>query len=183
MICLQARSLTLLGLLAGLSACATTVVGGGSGGGGTAGDGGGGTGGGSVTIPAVTTIAERAADAAIAPADIDPATLLVRAGNYGVACGGTDSAVGACTSTKSWQLQLAIPPSGQAPGIHQLSEPGYFVSFSESQGGGNGECSGGGGTMFDGTVEIVSIDEASIVVRLEGVMADYDGVYVAAMCP
>lgn len=204
------RSLILIGLLA-LGACKTTVIGGrggeggdgGSGGGGgvggTSGVGGeGGVGGGVVAGPA-TAIAEYAYMMSQTPppggssstsggGGVDPNTLFVRIGNYGPACG--NSFPYGCTNPPTWSVSIGIPPGMQTPGVYPLSNPALdgFASVSGSDSGVDGDCWGGGGSFTDGTIEIISNDGNTIVVRLAGTSGagftefSADGEYTAPIC-
>ncbi|MGK3986533.1 hypothetical protein WME99_26040 [Sorangium sp. So ce136] len=85
----------------------------------------------------------------------------------------------------NWQLGISIPPALQVPGIIDLSAPeqwSYYVVNSPDSGGG---CSSGEGSFTSGTMEIVSIDAAEVVVRLSGTDThdfDANGEYTAARC-
>jgi hypothetical protein len=120
---------------------------------------------------------------------IDPKTLYVKIGNFPPSCAGGDPAP-TCTSTLTWQVSIGIPPALQVPGVLQLADKSLisFVSESGISGGSPGTCSGGGGTFWEGTLEIVSIDAGTIVVTLSGTSANgsdfvADGTYVAPICP
>ncbi|KYF76064.1 hypothetical protein BE11_03355 [Sorangium cellulosum] len=92
------------------------------------------------------------------------------------------------TGCGNWQLGIAIPPALQVPGIIDLSAPdvlfsSYVVSRPDR---GDGECWWGEGSFRSGTMEIVSIDAAEVVVRLSGTDTedlDANGEYTAARCP
>jgi hypothetical protein len=203
------RSLVLIGLFA-LGACKTTVIGGrgGEGGGddgsgGTGGVGGsygeGGAGGGIVAGPP-SAIAEYAymttppppggsSSGGGASTGVDPNTLNVRIGNYGPTCGGSGTTPFACTPQVTWGISLGLPPDLQAAGTTvSLGDPALNTFFSES--GSNGspdDCWGGGGSYTDGTLEVLSNDGSTIVIRLSGTNAglgDFsaDGQYSAPIC-
>jgi hypothetical protein len=88
----------------------------------------------------------------------------------------------------NWALGIAIPPALQVPGILDLSAPevlysNYTVSRSDR---GDDGCWWGEGSLRSGTMEIVSIDAAEVVVRLSGTDThdiDANGEYTAARCP
>jgi len=211
------RSLTLVAFAAALgsAACTSTVIGGGTGGGGAGGDGGdgggstgqGGSGGGViVTIGAPTAIAQYASMTPTPPPGsgsssstsvvssssggpgVDPSTLNVIIGNYGPICGGSFPYY--CNPETVWQVSIGIPPAKQAAGgVYPLSDPDFTNFMSETGSNGSpGDCWGGGGSFIDGTVEILSNDGLTIVVRLAGTtnlgLADFDadGDYTAPIC-
>ncbi|WP_437981167.1 hypothetical protein [Sorangium sp. So ce117] len=88
----------------------------------------------------------------------------------------------------NWALVITIPPALQVPGILDLSGPevlysNYVVSRSDR---GDDGCWWGGDDLRSGTIEIVSIDAAEVVVRLSGTDThdiDANGEYTAARCP
>jgi hypothetical protein len=67
----------------------------------------------------------------------------------------------------SWKVAFGLPPELLKPGVIELADP-RLNSYSSSSGPdrGGGDCSGGAGSFFDGTVEIVSVDDEKIVIRL-----------------
>ncbi|WP_437478964.1 hypothetical protein WME75_31645 [Sorangium sp. So ce1014] len=84
-----------------------------------------------------------------------------------------------------WQLGISIPPALQVPGIIDLSAPevwSYYVASSPDSGGG---CWSGEGDFVSGTLEIVSIDAAEVVLRLSGTDTlhfNANGEHTAARC-
>jgi hypothetical protein len=206
---LSRRPLALLAIVSALAAaaCNATVIGGGTGneGGGDTGPGGGssglgGTAGSGAVAPGPTTaIAEYAymmpggpppggssSGSGGAPT-LDPNTLYVKIGNYGPSCGGTFN--WGCQAETMWEASIGIPPDMQgAGGVFPLSDPALLSTFEESGGGGQpNECWGGGGSLTDGTLEILSNDGATIVVRISGTnqaITDVaiDGQYTAPIC-
>jgi hypothetical protein len=75
------------------------------------------------------------------------------------------------------------------PGVLSLDEPEIMMYSGFPASGpheGAGQCWGGGGSFQAGTVEIVSIDDARGVVRLQGTSTfdvDANGEHTAARCP
>jgi hypothetical protein len=119
---------------------------------------------------------------------VDPNTLYVRIGNYGPTCGGSPSF--SCDPVTVWEVSIGLPPAKQsAGGVYSLGDPDIISTFSESggSGGAQGDCWGGGGSFTEGTVEILSNDSLTIVVRLSGTnggLSDVstDGTYSAPIC-
>ncbi|WP_437501008.1 hypothetical protein [Sorangium sp. So ce1099] len=98
------------------------------------------------------------------------------------------------TSCGSWMLAISISPALQVPGIIDLSWPdpwSYYVV--SGPGRDDGSCSFDAGYLTSGTMEIVSIDDEEVVVRLSGAVVrmsgtdtdapDANGEYTAALCP
>ncbi|APR79446.1 Hypothetical protein A7982_04793 [Minicystis rosea] len=188
----------------GATACKTAVIGGndgeGGGGGGAGGAGGSGGQGGSIVVGPPSAIAEYGSSVQDPPSDTgsttgggttpeDPSTLHVRIGNYGPTCGGSAISPFTCTTTTVWQLSLTLPPELQAAGtVVQLGDEPFIGMFSET--GSNGspdDCWGGGGTFSFGTLEVLSNDGATIVLRIAGSNAGFsdvpvDGDYTAPIC-
>ncbi|WP_437619624.1 hypothetical protein [Sorangium sp. So ce1151] len=85
-----------------------------------------------------------------------------------------------------WKLTFTIPPALQVPGILDLSAPDLNPSVIESGPNEDGSCWWGGGSFFGGgTMEIVSIDAAEVVIRVSGTDThsfDANGEYTAARC-
>ncbi|WP_437721633.1 hypothetical protein [Sorangium sp. So ce861] len=86
----------------------------------------------------------------------------------------------------NWQLGISITPALQVPGIIDLSAPEVLFSYYVVSRPDNGYCWSGEGSFRSGTMEIVSIDAAEVVVRLSGTDThefDANGEYIAARCP
>ncbi|WP_437963503.1 hypothetical protein WMF04_27675 [Sorangium sp. So ce260] len=86
-----------------------------------------------------------------------------------------------------WEVSISIPPALQVPGVIPLDTPGLgaYASVAGPDRGG-GDCYGGGGSFFDGTIEIVSIDAEKVVVRFEDTSTfdfDANGEHTALRCP
>ena len=185
----------------GASACKPVIIGGGSGGGGEGGSGGGGEGGSggagnavnALGVPYVlfpqTPPGNTGSSGSGGTITIDPSTLYVQIGNFSQTC--STNQLPFCAPGLNWQVSIGIPPALQVPGVLQLSNPGLISTFSED--GPNGpnadNCgSGGGGSFIEGTMEILSIDAGTIVVKLTGTtpgLGDFhaDGEYTAPICP
>lgn len=117
--------------------------------------------------------------------DLDPNDLFVIISNHGLTCVDPYGSY-ACGN---WRVAIVIPPALQVPGVLDLHSPellnysGFSVSGPDD---GSGNCYGGGGSFYDGTVEIVSLDATQVVVRFEGTDTsefDVDGVHTAIRCP
>jgi hypothetical protein len=84
-----------------------------------------------------------------------------------------------------WQVSIAIPPSMFKPNTYSLScLNAYFSAQGPDRGG--GDCSGGGGSFFDGTIEILSVDATHVVFRLVNTQKfdfNADGYYDLPRCP
>ncbi len=76
----------------------------------------------------------------------------------------------------NWKVAFGLPPELLQPGVLELADS-RLNAYSSSSGPdrGGGDCYGGGGSFVDGTVEIVSVDEDKIVIRLADTWAfDFD---------
>lgn len=115
---------------------------------------------------------------------LNPDTLFVQIGNTGQIC---DDPFAAQSCGSQWRVSIGIPPALQVPGVISLSSPDVISSFSETGPieANSQECWGGGGSFFEGTLEIVSIDATSMVVRLANTdTVDFaaDGEYSVERC-
>lgn len=136
------------------------------GGGGTGGAGQGGAGG-AVSASGVAVPWEDLAGVAEAPAG----TLLLAFGSEPEACADPLADLPACTAALTWRAEIPLPAHAQVAGavidLAELQGVGYGPYVSESQGEGDGVCSGGAGTL-DGVLEVLAVDAASITIRLSG---------------
>ncbi|WP_437935109.1 hypothetical protein [Sorangium sp. So ce341] len=88
-----------------------------------------------------------------------------------------------------WRVSFRIPPTLQVPGIIDFSDENFYLISLYAVNGpdrGDGDCSRLGGLFTSGTLEIVSIDAANVVVRLSGTETDHfdaSGEYTAPRCP
>ncbi|CAN96826.1 hypothetical protein predicted by Glimmer/Critica [Sorangium cellulosum So ce56] len=90
------------------------------------------------------------------------------------------------TGCGNWQWSISIPPALQVPGIIDLSAPEVLFSYYTVSRPDRGGCWWGDGSFRSGTMEIVSIDAAEVVIRLSGTDThdfDANGEYTAARCP
>ncbi|WP_437314379.1 hypothetical protein [Sorangium sp. So ce385] len=115
----------------------------------------------------------------------DPNDLLVVIGAPARSCAAPNAAL----ECGDWRVTLRIPPSLQVPGIIDFREDNFLgLSIYGVYGPdrGDGDCSRIGGIFTSGTLEIVSIDAANVVVRLSGTETDRfdaNGEYTAPRCP
>ncbi|MFO0615110.1 MAG: hypothetical protein U0414_21140 [Polyangiaceae bacterium] len=92
---------------------------------------------------------------------------------------------GADCSVAAQNVSILLPASMQAPGTYALDG---IATFSVSEPSGAGECSGGGGSYWGGTVEVLAIDGATISFTLAGTddfflpAGNADGTFVAPLC-
>lgn len=108
-------------------------------------------------------------------------TLVVWIGGQPIACAapfGLD-----CGS--QWYISFDLPPEMQQPGTYSLADLNGFAS--ETGPGGGEECWAGGGTYWDGTVTIDSIDGSAVVGTVNPTASywefDATGPFVAVRCP
>jgi hypothetical protein len=113
----------------------------------------------------------------------DPDTKFVILGNAPLTCGDPYS-YGTCDR---WRVSIGIPTALFKVGVLALNRTDISSSISVTgPDRGGGDCSFGGGTFWDGTIEIVSISSTDVVVRLKDTFVfevDVDGVYHAVPCP
>jgi hypothetical protein len=89
--------------------------------------------------------------------------------------------------TQGWGVTVILPAAYQTPGVYSLSDPAIISSFSVGLGS-PGECAGGGGSYFDGSIEVVTIDDQQVVYTLSGTaelhsgFGNADGTYEASRC-
>jgi hypothetical protein len=92
-----------------------------------------------------------------------------------------------CASAR-WQVDISLPLARQQAGTIPLAAVDISSDYVETLAGSPGACGIGGGDFHQGTVEVLSIDAAAVVVRLSGTGApgaDFqaDGEYTALRCP
>ncbi|KYF63351.1 hypothetical protein BE04_07165 [Sorangium cellulosum] len=115
----------------------------------------------------------------------DPDDLMVILGAPARSCAAPNAAL----ECGDWRVSFRIPPALQVPGIIDFSDENFYLLSLYHVNGpdrGDGDCSRIGGIFTSGTLEIVSIDAANVVVRLSGTEADRfdaNGEYTAARCP
>lgn len=114
---------------------------------------------------------------------IDPNTLLLFVSNGAQSCVNPYAQPGGCVSR--YQVGINLPPNLQAVGTYPLTDLG-FISITEP--GDPGTCSGGGGSYWDGTIAITSIDATHVTFTLAGTGSIFsnpgnaDGTYTAKRC-
>lgn len=112
---------------------------------------------------------------------IDPNTIVVWIADTPVACNDPFANQG-CGS--HWKVSFDIPPAMQKPGTYSLEELDGFASVT-GPAEEDGECAGGGGSFWDGVVEITSIDDEQIEGKLSGTSVfefDANGPFTALRC-
>lgn len=78
---------------------------------------------------------------------------------------------------------IGLPVEYQQPGTYDLDDPAITASFSEWGPDGDGSCFGGGGSFFDGTIEIVGIESDRVRLVLAGTSpSNLDGQHAAFFC-
>jgi hypothetical protein len=92
-----------------------------------------------------------------------------------------------CASTR-WQVDIALPPARQQRGTLPLAAGDISSEFVETPAGTPDSCGIGGGDFHQGSLQILSIDAAQVVLRLTGTGApaaefQADGEYTALRCP
>ncbi len=124
--------------------------------------------------------------------DVDSGTLYVMIGSPAPACADPFGSSASCGP--AFSVSIGIPPALQQPGTLALNS-GVTSTFSEMEAASSATpavCPVSGGSFTDGTLEIVSIDAAQVVVTLSGTMmfAGDDvpdevanGTYTALRCP
>jgi hypothetical protein len=113
---------------------------------------------------------------------IDPDTPYVFVGTSGSTCQDPMASL-ACGT---WRVAIGIPRALFQPGVLSLNDS-RLISVMSSRGPdrGGGDCSGGGGSFFDGTLEIVDIGATIVDIRLAGTSKldfNADGAYAATNC-
>ncbi len=113
---------------------------------------------------------------------IDPDTQFITLGTEPSSC--THPHVsGACGY---WQVSIAVPPALFKPGVISLACGGlnaYFSVTGPDRGG--GDCSGGGGSFYQGTIDILYVDATSVRFRLTNTQNfdfNADGLYSLPRC-
>ncbi|WP_437805915.1 hypothetical protein [Sorangium sp. So ce1078] len=115
--------------------------------------------------------------------DLDPNDLFIFIANHEISC--ADQSFPFICGT--WEVSIFIPPALQVPGVIPLDTPelgAYFSAAGPDRGG--GDCYSGGGSFFEGTIELVSIDAEKVVFRFEGTDTyefDANGEHTALRCP
>lgn len=114
---------------------------------------------------------------------IDPNTLAIFLNSGAQSCLDPYTQPAGCVA--GYHIGINLPPSLQAVGTYPLTNLAYF-GFSEPAGG--GVCSGGGGSYWDGTIEVTAIDATHVAFTLAGTggivsnPGNADGTYDAKRC-
>ncbi len=116
----------------------------------------------------------------------DPSTLYIRLSDQSFTC---KDPSGILECGPQWSATIVIPPEYQAPGVYSFGLGdiiGTFTETGEDEGG--NECGFGGGS-WEGTLEIVAIDESQVEARLCDVQEpwgwakpDLNGTFYADRC-
>ena len=114
---------------------------------------------------------------------IDPDTVYIYLSSQGMLCAEPHATL---ECENQWRVTIAIPPELQKVGTIPLSTPG-LISYATSTGSdhGDGTCSWGGGSFWDGTLEITAIDDThveGVLVDTWGLDFDADGSFDAPRC-
>lgn len=120
---------------------------------------------------------------------LDPNDLFLRVSDQGVSCGSptTDLPCGG-----HYALSIGVPSSLQQVGVYDLQSPelsqySYMEESGTLQSNDPNDCGWGGGSLFDGTLEILSIDATEVHFRVTTTGGIWDtnpsGDYTAPRCP
>lgn len=118
------------------------------------------------------------------PSSVNAQNLTLHATNLPNTCSDPDNSLQGC-SVEHAGVSIELSPAMQAVGVYPLDS---IATFSDWEPGTGGECGGGGGSYWGGTIEIVSIDAANVVFTLSGTdpfftaNANADGTYTAPRC-
>ena len=115
----------------------------------------------------------------------DPNTLFIFVSDAAQSCADPYAQGDGCSIAR-YQVAIGLPPSLQAVGVYPLDQ---IATFSETDPGGSpDECSGGGGSYWDGTISITAIDAQKVSFTLSGTATLFltpgnaDGAYEAERC-
>ncbi len=117
---------------------------------------------------------------------IDPNSLFLFVTNGAQACANPFAYSAGCAAPR-YQVAILLPPNLQAVGTYPLNN---LATMSVTEPGGNNTCSGGGGSYWDGTIEITAIDATQVAFKLAGTaqvfsftpQGNTDGTYTAPRC-
>jgi hypothetical protein len=86
-------------------------------------------------------------------------------------------------ATNTFEAVIGLPPEYQTEGVYELSDPAIIANFSEAGPGGKGECFGGGGSFFSGTIEVLLIDDTAVRIELAGTSpSNLEGEHLVLRC-
>lgn len=145
---------------------------------------------GNATSKAVAQAPSQAGDDGSGTA-VDDGSIVITLASDALMCSGSaplwdniDASNLECPGESHWWVRFRLSPDQQTPGIYPLQELQGFMSeiFAESP----DACGLGGGTFWEGTVEVVSIDAEAVVVTLNGTVGlvgdSRDGTYEVLRC-
>ncbi|WP_129353975.1 hypothetical protein [Sorangium cellulosum] len=122
--------------------------------------------------------------------ELDPDDLFLRISDVGVTC---DSPTTHLTCGGHWKVNFIVPTAYQQVGVYDINAPGgigvtgnFFETGEPYTPGSEDDCAQGGGTLWQGTLEILAINDAEVRFRLDvGSFGDADpsGEYTAPRCP
>ncbi|WP_437808783.1 hypothetical protein [Sorangium sp. So ce1078] len=121
-------------------------------------------------------------------AELDPNDLFLRVSDLGVSC---DSPTVHLSCGGHWQLTLVVPSAYQQVGAYSLDDPmisryGSMSETGERRSPRLDDCWWGGGSIDQGTLEILAIDASEVRFRVtfdSFADADPSGEYTAPRCP
>lgn len=96
--------------------------------------------------------------------DQDPKALFLFVSNVGQSCGDPFAALSGCAQPE-FQVTIVLPTALQAVGTYPLDQ---IATAGESEPEGGNVCSGGGGSYWDGTIQITAIDATHVEFTLAG---------------
>lgn len=84
---------------------------------------------------------------------------------------------------QEFRAVIGLPPEYQTPGVYDLDDPAIISNFSEWGPSDGGECQGGGGSFWDGTIEVIAIESDRVRVVLAGTSPEnLDGAHAVYFC-
>ena len=119
---------------------------------------------------------------------LEPADLFLKISDLGAAC---DEAYTQLSCGGHWSLSIALPPEYQAVGVYELgdSKISQYSMMSETTESYSTpeDCGWGGGTIGEGTIEVLAIDEGEVRFRIDMqstfLEVNPNGEYTAIRCP
>ncbi len=115
----------------------------------------------------------------------DPNTLVIFLSNGPQSCASPNMSWD-CGPVGHYQIEIQLPPNLQAVGTYPLQD---HATMSETDAGSApNECSAGGGTYWDGTIQVTAIDSQQVSFTLAGTANLFltpgtaDGAYTAPRC-
>jgi hypothetical protein len=111
----------------------------------------------------------------------DPATLVIFLGSELQSCAAPG--ISECDADGTWDVTILLPPQLQTPGTYPLENLASWFEQGPCDRGG-----GGGGSYWDGTIQVTAVSAGEIAFTLSGtgsfffVQGNADGSYVAPRC-